>query len=277
MLRRVISSLILISVTCLPALGQESLTLMTYNIKYDDKNDPSNNWEIRKPWVIGLIKFHAPAIFGVQEALHNQVSDIKEGLPGFTYAGVGRDDGDKAGEYSPVFYDSTRFRLLSSGTFWLSETPMTVSKGWDAALPRVCTYVQLQDTDGSRLVVYNAHFDHIGVEARRMSVGVIGEHMNKFFPGETIVFMGDLNFTDDDPAYETVRSLGFIDTRDHVQPYGPKATFNAFSWEQIPENRIDYIFLRGSASVKSFAVLTDSRYNRYPSDHFPVLMRCMLD
>ncbi|MCA6079223.1 endonuclease/exonuclease/phosphatase family protein [Fulvivirga sedimenti] len=250
---------------------------MTYNIKYDDKNDAGNNWEIRKPWVIGLIDFHAPDIFGVQEALHHQVEDIKRGLPGFTYVGVGRDDGERAGEYSPVFYDSTRFTLLTSGTFWLSETPAQVSKGWDAALPRVCTFAELRDSDGKKIVVYNAHFDHIGVEARRKSVGVIGDHINHFFSQETIIFMGDLNFTDDDPAYETVMSLDFEDSRNKVKPYGPKATFNGFSWDDIPENRIDYIFLRGSAEVKSYAVLTDSRYNRYPSDHFPVLVRCILD
>jgi endonuclease/exonuclease/phosphatase family metal-dependent hydrolase len=126
-------------------------------------------------------------------------------------------------------------------------------------------------------VVYNAHFDHIGVEARRKSIVVIGEHIEKFFPAETIIFIGDLNFTDDDPAYETVRSFNFSDARDQVKPYGPKATFNNFSWEEIPKNRIDYIFLRGDAEVKSFAVLTDSRYNRYPSDHFPVLIHFSLD
>ncbi|MEJ2006312.1 MAG: endonuclease/exonuclease/phosphatase family protein, partial [Cyclobacteriaceae bacterium] len=220
--------------------------------------------------------FHAPKIVGVQEALQNQVQDIKTSLPGFTYVGVGRDDGKTAGEYSPVFYDSTYFEIINGGTFWLSETPREVSKGWDAALPRVCSFVELKDPSGNSFVVYNAHFDHIGVEARRQSAKLIMDHYEKFNSGKPVVFMGDLNFTDDDPAYVTITEEGFRDTRKLASPYGPKATFNGFNWETEPERRIDYIFINGSFMVNMFAVLTDSRYNRYPSDHFPVIVSLQL-
>jgi len=38
---------------------------------------------------------------------------------------------------------------LRDGTFWLSETPEKVgSKGWDAALPRIMTWVKLKDLRG---------------------------------------------------------------------------------------------------------------------------------
>ncbi len=277
MILRVIAFLYILMMAVLPVQGQQPFKIMTYNIKYDDKNDVSNNWEVRRPWVTGLLNYHAPEIFGIQEALHHQVEDIKSAMAGYTYVGVGRDDGKQAGEYSPLFYDSTRFGLVSSGTFWLSETPGVVSKGWDAALPRICTYAELRDSDGKIFVVYNAHFDHIGVLARRKSIEVIGEHMDKYFPEYVTVFMGDLNFTDSDPAYETAISLNFRDSRDLVIPYGPNATFNGFQWDVVPENRIDYVFLRGNIQVKSFAVITDSRYNRYPSDHFPVLVECIIE
>ena len=32
------------------------------------------------------------------------------------------------------------FKVITENTFWLSETPDEVSKGWDAALNRICTY-----------------------------------------------------------------------------------------------------------------------------------------
>jgi len=256
--------------------AQEPFRVMTYNIKYDDGDDAGNGWTVRKPWVIDLITYHSPTIFGVQEALHGQVEDINRAFPHFTYVGVGRDDGKQAGEYSPVFYDSTLFELINSGTFWLSETPGEVSRGWDAALPRVCTFAELKDKNGASFVVYNAHFDHVGVEARRNSVGVILGHYRNFYDGKRAVFMGDLNFTDVDPAYTKITDAGFRDARDLVQPYGPKATFNGFNWENIPERRIDYVFLRGEFEVLTFGVLTDSRYNRYPSDHFPVIAEVRL-
>ena len=253
-------------------IAQESFRAMTYNIKYDNKSDTENGWSVRKPWVIDLIRFHGPKVFGVQEALHNQVEDIKSSLPGFTYVGVGRDDGMEKGEYSPVFYDSTYFTKGSSGTFWLSETPEKVSKGWDAALPRICSYVELTDPEGNTFVVYNAHFDHIGAEARRNSAALIMEVYQKSHSDTPAIFMGDLNFTDDDPGYERILQGGFRDTRSILtDPYGPKATYNDFSWENIPERRIDYIFIKGDFNVSMFGVLTDSRYNRYPSDHFPVI------
>lgn len=252
-------------------VAQESFRVMTYNIKYDNKNDKENGWAVRKPWVIDLIGFHGPKIFGVQEALQNQVEDIKASLQGYTYVGVGRDDGATKGEYSPVFYDSTYFTKINSGTFWLSETPGDVSKGWDAALPRVCTFVELSDPAGNTFVVYNAHFDHIGVEARRNSASLIMDHYQEFHGSSPAVFMGDLNFTDDDPGYKRIIDSQFRDTRALAEPYGPKATYNDFSWENIPERRIDYIFIKGDFEVSMFGVLTDSRYNRYPSDHFPVI------
>jgi endonuclease/exonuclease/phosphatase family metal-dependent hydrolase len=244
---------------------------MTYNIKYDNRSDKSNNWEVRKPWVISLLKFHRPSIIGVQEALHNQVKDIESSLSGFTYVGVGRDDGNQAGEYSPIYYDTKQLELMNSGTFWLSETPEEISKGWDAALPRICTFAEFKDAEGTLFVVYNAHFDHIGVDARRNSASTILEHRDKFYPDTKIIFMGDLNFTDDDPAYRTITGGGLMDAWDTPSTYGPKATYNGFNWEEVPQRRIDYIFVSEAFDVLSTGVLTDSRFNRYPSDHFPVM------
>ena len=269
-MRRTFILVLLFQVIISPLLSQEELRVMTYNIKYDDRGDTLNNWDVRRPWVVELLKYHKPAVVGLQEALYHQVMGIKSALDGYTFAGVGRDDGKNAGEFSPVFYDSTRFSLITSGTFWLSETPDRISKGWDAALPRICTFVELQTKDGFTFVVYNAHFDHIGEQARRESVRVIREHMRNSYPNLPAVFMGDLNFTDTDPAYASVLR-DFSDARSMTEPYGPKATFNGFNWDKVPSERIDYIFLRGGFQASSFAVLTDSRFNRYPSDHFPVI------
>ena len=73
-------------------------------------------------------------------------------MENYTYLGVGRDDGKLAGEFAPVFYDSTRVKLLSANTIWLSETSDTVSIGWDAALPRICSYGFF---DKSSIVLFN--------------------------------------------------------------------------------------------------------------------------
>ena len=134
-------TLALFAVLLLPAVAQE-LTVATYNIRNANKGDAErgNGWERRCPWVCGLIEFQGFDIFGSQEVLDGQLHDMLAQLPDYAYIGVGRDDGKAKGEYSPIFYKKERFRLLDEGHFWLSEVTDRPNKGWDAALPRICTW-----------------------------------------------------------------------------------------------------------------------------------------
>lgn len=248
------------------------IKVMTYNIKFDDTRDSVNNWENRKNDVIGLLKYHAPDIVGTQEALKHQLDDILAGLHGFAMVGVGRDDGREKGEYSAILYNTTMFKVVKEGTFWLSPTPEKVSVGWDAALPRVCTWAEFESEDGNRFYVYNTHFDHIGEKARQESAGLIAKHVMESVQAPAVI-MGDFNVTPDSEPYKVLDEV-FIDVRniDSIDPYGPKATFNGFQFQEMPERRIDYIFLYGTWEAISFATLSDSRKMRYPSDHFPVIV-----
>ena len=104
----------------------------------------------------------------MQEALPGQMDDLAEAFPDFSFEGVGRDDGKREGEFSAVFYRLDRFEKKDGGTFWLSETPEVCSFGWDAVCRRVCSWVELADREGGQsLHVFNTHFDHVGVEARK--------------------------------------------------------------------------------------------------------------
>ncbi len=86
-------------------------------------------------------------IIGLQEVVLNQLQDLQQNAPGYTWFGVGRDDGKEKGEFCPIAFDTDRFKLVRSGTFWLSPEPDQVGKaGWDAALPRIATWVVLQTT-----------------------------------------------------------------------------------------------------------------------------------
>ena len=108
--------------------------------------------------------------------------------------GEGRDGGDN-GEYSAIYYKNKKLTLLTDQTFWLSETPSIPSIGWDAALNRVATVVVFRIiSSNQKLIVYNTHFDHIGIQAREKSVSVILNHIkdNDFINNE-IIIMGDLN------------------------------------------------------------------------------------
>jgi endonuclease/exonuclease/phosphatase family metal-dependent hydrolase len=157
------------------SLRAQELNVMTFNIRYNTSSDDKDAWPYRKDKVASQILFHEVQLLGVQEALHDQMTDLKERLPKFKYVGVGRDDGREKGEYSAIFYDTTRLQLLISQTFWLSETPTVAgSKGWDADITRIVTWAKFKDRKTKKIFfAFNTHFDHIGKEARRESAKII--------------------------------------------------------------------------------------------------------
>jgi endonuclease/exonuclease/phosphatase family metal-dependent hydrolase len=272
---RKILPVLLLSAALLGLAGAQSHTLMSYNIRYDIRNplDP-DTWEKRREFLVSQLQFSEPDVLGIQEGLHHQVEYLDSLLPEYSYAGVGRDDGAGAGEYSAVFYRKDRYRLLRTSTFWLSEDPGRPSVGWDASMERICTWILLEEIRSEQSFwVFNTHFDHIGTEARknssRLIIAKITQLNTESYP---VVLMGDLNLTPDQEPIEYI-SGHLADSRHTAEfMFGPEGTFNGFEHDHPAERRIDYIFTDSSrVRVRKYAVLNESRNGRYPSDHFPVL------
>ena len=113
-------------------LSAQDLYIGQFNIRNDNTKDAAagNGWATRCPVVCDILKVESFDIFGTQEVLHNQLEDLLAALPDYEYVGVGRNDGMTEGEYAAIFYKTDRVKCLSSGHFWLSETPEVVgSKG----------------------------------------------------------------------------------------------------------------------------------------------------
>lgn len=258
----------------------QELSLMTYNIRYATVNDGENQWEKRKGFLVDQIAFYAPDVFGIQEGLEQQLTFIQDSIANYVYVGVGRDDGKKNGEFCAIFFNKEKLELISEQTFWLSPTPDKVSKGWDAALERICTYALFEDkTNGHKFWVFNTHFDHIGETARENSAKLIVEKVNEINKDNFPVFvMGDFNLNENSEAISYLASV-FNDSRSvsEAKPFGPHGTFTGFEFHNPVKDRIDYIFSsRNNVVIKQYAVLTDSKESKYPSDHFPVLVKVSL-
>ncbi|MFD2516651.1 endonuclease/exonuclease/phosphatase family protein [Salinimicrobium flavum] len=257
---------------------QAQMDVMTYNIKYANETDGENSWSKRKDHLTNQIKFYEPGIFGVQEAVKEQLDHLKTNLGGYEFLGEGRDGGIK-GEYSAIFYDTREFEKLVSGTFWLSDTPAKPSMGWDASYPRVCTYAKFSNKEtGEEFWVFNTHFDHEGIEARKNSSQMILEKMKEINEQELpAILMGDLNL---EPETEEVKFLSekMEDSKAVADlVFGPEGTFNGYNFHEPVNKRIDYIFLsKGDFKVFKYAVLSDSKDLKYPSDHLPVLVKVQL-
>jgi endonuclease/exonuclease/phosphatase family metal-dependent hydrolase len=182
-----------------------------------------------------------------------------------------------------VYYRKERFERLDEGTFWLSTTPDKVgSKGWDAALPRVCSWLKLRDkTSGGEFYIFNTHFDHRGELARKLSAALLRVKLPEIAGESPLLLTGDFNCTSSDAAYKTLTTgkttAGTVagepleDARDAsaAKAESPDSTWNGFH-EIVPGRRIDFIFVRRVA-VHSHRVLDPRVKDRFLSDHLPVV------
>lgn len=277
----------------------QDLVVGTYNIRYDSEGDKKagNGWERRCPLIAQQIQFNDFDIFGAQEMLNNQLEDLLHKLPGYGYTGVGREDGKVEGEYVPIFFKKDRFRLVKSGNFWLSENTDYPNRGWDAALPRICTWGQLKDLKKEKDVwFFNVHFDHVGEEARRQSANLILNKVKEMCGNDAAVILtGDFNVDQTNESYKLLASSGILhDTYEIAKiRYALNGTFNSFESNRATNSRIDHIFISSKLKADRYGILTDSYRNpvndnkldagdfpkdvfsveaevRMLSDHFPV-------
>jgi len=271
----------------LPAFtqDQQSIQVMTFNIRYNNPNDGVNAWPNRKDAVAELIgsRYHVD-FAGLQEALKDQCADLEQQLPDYAWIGVGRDDGKEAGEFCPIFYRKERFELLDHATFWLSETPeVPGKKGWDAACNRVVTWGKFKDRQTQKeFYHFNTHFDHRGETARQESAKLIRRRVSEIAGKTPAIITGDFNMGENSTPYAVLTGKkpvddGRPDLRDarYASIHGHEGPTSTFSnWTEIgePETKIDYIFLYGDIRVLRHRVLTDRIEDRFLSDHLPVLV-----
>lgn len=254
----------------------QNLKMMTYNIRLDVASDGENAWPNRKDYFTSQIQFYNPDIFGIQEALPNQVIDIASALPEYNKFGIGREEKGE-GEACTIYYKKDRFQVDKINTFWLSENPNVVSKGWDAACNRVSTSALFKDLKTKKFFwVFNLHLDHVGNEARVKGVELVLSKIKEFNTKNYPVFlMGDFNSEPDTPQIAEIKKV-MNDTKDVSveKPFGPSGTFNDFKHNEPVTLLLDYIFISKNSglTVQKHAVLSDSKDLKYPSDHLPILI-----
>lgn len=256
-------------------LDPNNLLIMSYNIKTVMVDAEIKKTELaisnRNPRILDNIISIMPDVFGLQEAIEVQTvfleenfSDIYDGV--VTY----RSEPGKLplAEAASVYYKNEKFELLDSGTFWLSETPDVMSKGWDANNYRICTYVKLKIKENGKIFnFYNTHLD-FGAISVPESVALILSRVDFSCP---CILVGDFNFQSNTVHYQAINEL-MDDSRYIAEHTTDAGTINSFNPE-LPTKIIDHLFLsKGDFTADSFTVVDDDleRYGYYASDHFPV-------
>lgn len=263
------------------------LRVMTFNIRYGTAPDGENAWEQRRELLVETARAFRPDVLGTQECLADQAAFLREALPGYGCVGVGRDDGQLAGEMCAIFYRADRFRLMAEGHFWLSETPDVVgSRGWDAALPRLVSWAKLRARDDTLLTLacFDTHFDHVGEAARLASAKLLRARAQAVADGAPAIVLGDFNAPADTDrpgpytallgqAEEGAEGEERLVLRDvYRQLHAPRpgeGTFHGFTGGRDGE-RIDWILATPDWTPLAAAIDRTERDGRWPSDHFPV-------
>lgn len=255
----------------------QSITVMSYNIRLDTESDGINQWKNRITNVGNLIKKYNPDLLGVQEALPNQVRDLKKILPEYDFVGVGREDGKEKGEYSAIYFKKNQFEVTDQGTFWLSTTPQVPgSKSWDAAITRIVTWALIKEKSSGKEFFYaNTHFDHVGKEAREQSAHIIKSYITGFQYGIgrelPVMITGDFNSEPTEPAYKTMINGNEVKLVDSRPADNKTGTYCGFEVNKIECRTIDFIFHSTHWRASGYQVIQDHDGKFYPSDHLPVL------
>ena len=279
--------LLVIMMLLLGTLGvsAQDLYIGQYNIRNTNAKDTKagNGWERRCPVVCDILRVESFDIFGSQEVLHSQLTDLQNALPEYGYIGGGRNDGKTDGEYSPIFYKKERIKCLDWGMFWLSETPDVVgSVGWDAKYTRICTWGQFKDLrSGKKFWMFNLHMDHRGVEARRQSCHLVLAKVREMCGKQPYILTGDFNVDQKNEIYNIIADSGvfhdsFETAEVRMAETGP---MNYFKVNYKTDCRIDHVFLSPHFKALDYKLMTYSYWvevglgeheQRLPSDHYPI-------
>jgi endonuclease/exonuclease/phosphatase family metal-dependent hydrolase len=250
----------------------QTVKAITYNIRLSVVSDSLNYWGLRKEEMLDFLQKEQAEVIGLQEVLWEQLDFLAKGLKNYQAIGVGRDDGKKLGEFSPIFVDTVKLHILKQETFWLSTQAEIPSRGWDAALNRICTWALLEEKGSKKqLLVFNTHFDHIGQVARDSSAKLILRYVAKeaALNKLPVIVMGDFNSEPQEPAVVEFRK-NLMDASEGYQDKNGLGTFNGFAKHSLNFKQIDFIFYERLTRA-SFQILRPIRKNGLQlSDHYPL-------
>jgi len=285
------------TIALLPDVAAQELKVCSYNLRYKNSSDTEagNGWNTRRTYLINFVNFQQPDLLGVQEALNAQMNDMQNGLKGYAYIGVGRNDGVASGEYSAIFYRTERMVLLDHGDFWLSDTPWKPSKGFankggSTTYYRICTWGKFYDKLTHAVVYhFNAHFD-LDETNRQQSYYLIKQKIEEIASKtDPVVVTGDFNAEQTGDTYKLFYNSGFlydcfVRAKQKFVTNGTSPGFNAGNYSLITGGvrRIDHIFVTRALITERYAVLNPCYYStsgtadyheRAYSDHSPVMAR----
>ena len=254
------------------------ISVISFNIRVDNAADGTNVWRNRRDAVVTMIERERPMLLGLQEAQPHQITYLSEHCPDYAWYGLGRDTGKvppatdsyAAEETMAIFWRTAELELLDKGTFWLSETPDQVSKGWDASYRRTCTWAGFRHKkSGQTCYFFNTHLDNDGKVAREESIKLLVSRMKTINSKRRVSFLtADFNSNVTDACFAPRANAAVSDDYPSWNGYGAST------------GRLDHVFFSGdNCTAREFRTLRGDYGVPYISDHYPVAawFRCSND
>ena len=266
--------LVCLSLSSFPVHGENyetEITICSFNIRGSNMDTGVNAWSNRKKMVIREFSNYQYDIVCMQEPLIDQIQDfLSIGI--YEWLGVSGQGTPDSDVYTPIFYNKKKLNVLDYGTFWLSETPDVVSRGWDGKFPRICTWAKFRDIENCRsFYVFNTHLDHVGEVAKLEGARLICRKIKEMTAEEAVFITGDMNSTPETPPIHTFLSE-FSNSREiATEKSGPAGTAHSYG-KLYPPSQIDYIFVNEYISVTKAITITKNSNPVYMSDHYPIVI-----
>ena len=262
------------------------ISVISFNIRVDNAADGTNVWRNRRDAVVTMIERERPMLLGLQEAQPHQITYLSEHCPDYAWYGLGRDTGKvppatdsyAAEETMAIFWRTAELELLDKGTFWLSETPDQVSKGWDASYRRTCTWAGFRHKkSGQTGYFFNTHLDNDGKVAREESIKLLVSRMKTINSKRRVSFLtADFNSNVTDACFAPLH-VYMRDARANAAVSDDYPSWNGYG---ASTGRLDHVFFSGdNCTAREFRTLRGDYGVPYISDHYPVAawFRCSND
>ena len=252
------------------AAQSSELKVMSYNIRLATPKDGTNAWMYRCGATLEMIEDQKPDVIGVQEALADQVRFVDEFTTNYDYVGVGRTDGKSKGEHMAIYWNKKTVKMLKWGTFWLSETPDTPSKGFGANYSRNATWgIFKHKPSGVTFYYINTHLDHQVANAQIEGMKLISQHFEKYRGVYPLFLTGDLNIKANNVALDVIESYMY-NAREAAPASSTDFNTTYNGYVKNKDSIIDHIYCNREQYVVRYHTINEDYGVNFVSDHYPI-------
>ena len=244
--------------------------LMTLNLLTDGLyNYGDSRFKLRSKAVKEMIRSTDPDLIGTQEMTNRMMPHLKDILEFYGLCGEGRGS-HLSNEYSAILYKKSRYQLLETKTYWLSETPLKKgSKFFFSQFPRIVTMADLKDRQSRQEIrFFNTHLDHNFGFVREKQAAVLLSLIREKEKNTVTFVSGDFNDVPDSETLKILCSDGLSDLVSAELGSTLKGKIGSAVHSQEP---IDHILVSCDPKNCTIKKLDQKYAGYYPSDHYPLI------